>query len=376
MNVTLLCADVAANALGRTLVLAELLQPVAQVRIVGASFGAGIWEPARLCSIPIDCVPGARWPRFASSFATLRNLVDGDVVIACKPLLSSYGVALSARRKRGIPIVLDIDDDDLSFRNSGGVRRLTSQTHPNGSISTRFFTRRTSLADAIVVATQGLQRRFGGTLIPHVRNTDVVRARPELAAAARERLGIGNERVVMFMGSPRPHKGIEDAAEAVRLLDDPHTVLMVVGMDDNPYTRSLRQNYPEVRYEPLFPLNDLPLLLQAADVVVVPQRDVPQARDQLPAKLLDGMAAEKPVITTSVSDMPSIVADGRGWLVPPSDPHAIAGALREVFADPQRAAAAGRRAREWVVANASYESARGTLMDVISAAIARRAPSR
>ena len=78
------------------------------------------------------------------------------------------------------------------------------------------------------------------------------------------------------------------------------------------------------------------------------------------------------LIEDGSGDIPRILADGRGWVVPPQDPRAIANALDEIFDDPEKAARAGERARGWVIENASYDSVRSTLMGVIAAAIDRR----
>ncbi len=376
MRVTLLCSDLSTNGLSRTALLAEILAGVADVQIVGTCFQRGIWPPARNMKVPISVVPGADWPRYWRQIPKLLELVNGDVVIARKPVLSGFGVALRARARRAIPVVLDIDDDEIAFRAVRGLRRLTALRHPNNPWTTRHYTKRTARADAIIVASYGLQRRFGGVVVPHAKNTNVLRPQPELAEAAKTRLGLSGRKVVMFMGSPRPHKGVEDAAAAMLLLRHADAVLAVVGADETPYVQDLKRKYPALHYSPPYALSEVGFLLQAADAVVVPQRDTATGRDQLPAKLLDAMAVAKPVVATAVSDIPRILGRDRGWLVPPGDAPALAHALDAIFDDPDSAAETGRRARAWVVQNASYDSVRDTLLSVLASAIDRRAQSR
>jgi glycosyltransferase involved in cell wall biosynthesis len=68
--------------------------------------------------------------------------------------------------------------------------------------------------------------------------------------------------------------------------------------------------------------------------------------------ILEAMAAQLPVVATRVGGNPEIVADGRtGRLVPPSDPAALAGALLELWLDPDRRRSMGRAGRERVVAD-------------------------
>jgi glycosyltransferase involved in cell wall biosynthesis len=61
---------------------------------------------------------------------------------------------------------------------------------------------------------------------------------------------------------------------------------------------------------------------------------------------LEWMAAGRPVIATMVGGLPDIVDEGMtGLLIAPGDPEAVAGAVKELLADPARAEAMGRAAR-------------------------------
>jgi glycosyltransferase involved in cell wall biosynthesis len=69
-------------------------------------------------------------------------------------------------------------------------------------------------------------------------------------------------------------------------------------------------------------------------------------RDGIPNVLVEAMACGLPVVTTAVSGIPELVADGEnGLLVPPDDAAAVAAALRRLHDDPElarRLAACGR----------------------------------
>lgn len=61
-----------------------------------------------------------------------------------------------------------------------------------------------------------------------------------------------------------------------------------------------------------------------------------------PNTLVEAMAAGRPVVATAVGGVPDAVEQGvTGLLVPPGEPAALADALRQVMADPARAAAMG-----------------------------------
>lgn len=378
LRVTLLCADLSQNSLSRAYLLGEILARDAQVDVAGSTFGDGIWPPAIGGRFPYAAVPGALWPRYAGSAARLLGALRGaDVVYAMKPLPTSFGLALLHRRRTGCPVVLDVEDDDLAFLPPLRLRRPRSVAaavvYPNGRLWARLTTSLAGAADAVTVASTGLRARFGGVLVPHVKDTAWLRPRPERRAAARERLGLGGQRVVMFMGTPRPHKGVEDAAAAVARMR--HDVrFAVVGADPHdPYTERLRAAYgARLHLHPPYAMHEIPDLLEAADVVIVPQRLQPETAVQLPAKLLDAMALAKPVVATAVADIPAILAEGRGHVVAPGDVAAMAAALDAVFDAPDEGAAMGRRARAWCVEHASYDSAHAVLAATITAAAGRR----
>ena len=98
------------------------------------------------------------------------------------------------------------------------------------------------------------------------------------------------------------------------------------------------------------PAGRIPALYAESDVAVVVLRDLPIFEGALPTKLLEAMAAGRPVVLAARGEAARLVErEGCGVVVPPEDPRALAQALAGLAADPAgRAAmgAAGRRAAE------------------------------
>lgn len=377
MRITVICSDVSQNVLTRARLLATILSRDFDVDLIGMDFGTGVWGPAAGQAFH-RIVPGSRWPLFHRSVAALGRAIRGDIVYAVKPLASSYGVALRHRARTGRPVILDADDEELAFRSPGSwrhpLRALSALSHPLGHRSTRRIMARASEADAVTVATTGLQGRFGGVIIPQAQDTDAVRPGLSNREVTRRALGVHGQRVVVFMGTPRPFKGIEDAAAAVRLMRNPARFLLVGADAASPYVQTIARAFPEITILPPYRMADLPRLLDVADAVVAPSRLGPETVHQQPGKLLDAMAMSKPIVATNVSDIPAMLGDGRGLLVPPSDPRAIAVALDRIFDDPGAAALMGSRAREWCVANASYNAMQPVLRGLIHEVARRTLP--
>jgi len=75
------------------------------------------------------------------------------------------------------------------------------------------------------------------------------------------------------------------------------------------------------------------------------RRDRDGMQDGIPATIMEAMAVGKPVVSTHVSGIPELVADGReGLLVPPDAPAALAQAIEGLLTDPARCRAMGSAA--------------------------------
>jgi glycosyltransferase involved in cell wall biosynthesis len=302
----------------------------------------------------------------------LVESIDGDVIVASKPRPTSYGLALLARLRHRRPVLLDIDDWELGFFYRSGfwgrVGRALNLANPNGLTWTWLLERFVRAADAVTVASRFLERRFGGTLIPHVRDTDAWDPVKQDRQRARGALGVGAERVVMFLGTPRQYKGIDDLVAAVGGLGD-GVVLAVVGVDPaSPRARAWRGS-PFVRLVGPIAFDEVPRYLVAADVVAVPQRATSDTLGQVPAKLFDAMAVGRPIVSTSVSMIPEIL-DGCGIVVPPGDVAALRAGLERVLADPIGAEAMGQRARARCDAHYSFRTARAALFPIVERLLA------
>jgi glycosyltransferase involved in cell wall biosynthesis len=367
VKVSVLAADLSDNATGRANLLARLLSARYEVEVVGPRFGDEVWMPARDGVIAQRSVKVGRYPGFARSIPALLELADGDVLVASKPRPTSFGLALLARARRRRPLVLDIDDWEVGFFSRSGawgrLGRALNFGNPNGLPWTWLAERLVSRADAVTVASRFLERRFGGTLLPHVRDTDAWDPAKYDRDAARARLGAGDAKVVMFLGTPRGHKGVDDLVEAVGALG-PGVVLALVGVDDARSGAPRWAARPHVRMVGEIPFDDVPRYLVAADVVAVPQRATSDTVGQVPAKLFDAMALGRPIVSTSVSMIPEIL-EGCGVVVAPGDVFALAAAIRRLLHNPDEAAALGRRARERCEAHYSFRVARATLFPLI-----------
>lgn len=133
----------------------------------------------------------------------------------------------------------------------------------------------------------------------------------------------GDAIVYGIIGRLTQPKGHETFLLSAKLILDkvPQARFLVVG--DGPLRDKLIRQADELALrEKIFFTgfrDDIPRILAALDVLVISSH-----WEGLPVILLEGMAASKPVVATAVGGIPSVVTKESGFIVPPSDPSALA----------------------------------------------------
>jgi glycosyltransferase involved in cell wall biosynthesis len=127
-----------------------------------------------------------------------------------------------------------------------------------------------------------------------------------------------------LLGQISPHKGHEDALEAVRLLGASYR-LLIAGKGENEYVATLREKCASLPVT-FAGFVSLPNFFETIDVLLVPSWEEPFG-----IVLLEAMASGIPVIATAAGGPLDIIRPGvDGILVPPRNPHALAAAVRAI----------------------------------------------
>jgi glycosyltransferase involved in cell wall biosynthesis len=154
------------------------------------------------------------------------------------------------------------------------------------------------------------------------------------SAAIRRGLGLDEDSfVALSTGRMAEQKGIEYLIRAVALLppDTPDLVVLLAG--SGPLQGDLESLAAELdvtdRVRFLGFRSDIGSLLAAADLVVLPS-----LWEGMSISLLEAMAAERPVITTTIGSNVEVTDDGDGaLLVPAKDPASLAEAIYRLRTD-------------------------------------------
>ena len=201
MKISFLCFDLSDNSFGRAALLAQALSKYYSVELVGPAKQTHLWLPLQDLGLPVKRFPWKRFPAFSIVVRDMIDAIEGDILFACKPRFSSFGVGLLAATNK--PLLLDIDDWELGFfyraRFWGRVGRFLNLTNPNGLPFTWLMERMVARADGITVSNRFLQNRFGGELAYHSRDTEVLNPAHYEPKIIRNALGLTGKKILMFL---------------------------------------------------------------------------------------------------------------------------------------------------------------------------------
>lgn len=380
MKVSIVSPDLSHNCLGRAFVLAQLIEKNHKVEIIGPQSTDEIWGPLRNKYKYKGIQTTSRLDQYGRSLPGLLDLITGDVIYASKPRIKSYGTSLIKAFGSNRPLILDIDDweSGLNYAHSrfkSYLRGAIDLGYTSSIYYTNLMEKMSSFADARTVSNYFLQDKFGGVMIPHARNVERFDPNKYNKYDIRNELNLPmNGFIVMFSGTPKPHKGLEDLAEALSHISEPRIKGVIVGASKSKYIEQVK----EIGGDSLLirgrqPFDELPKWIAASDVISIPQRDTPQAYGQVPAKVFDAMAMAKPIIATNVSDLPYIL-NNCGIIVPPGNSELIQKAIITLFSDELLRDELGQSARRKCEKEYSYHALAPKINEVLESAVLNSDP--
>lgn len=267
-----------------------------------------------------------------------------DVIHLGKPHPMNGLAGLLGKWLRGRRLYLDCDDYEAESNRLGGTwqKRVLSMWEDG---LPRF-------AQGITVNTRFTQQRIEALGYPAERMAylpngvdETWLAPPPAAQVEQLRCDwkLAGRRVVGYVGS------LSLSSHAVGLLLEsmaqicarcPDVVLLIVGGgEDYQRVRAMAAELglaQAVRFTGHVPAADVPAYYALADVTVDPVHDDQVARARCPLKIVQSLAAGKPVVTGDVGERRELLDDGRaGVLVPPGDASALADGLSRVLDNPE-----------------------------------------
>jgi D-inositol-3-phosphate glycosyltransferase len=153
---------------------------------------------------------------------------------------------------------------------------------------------------------------------------------------ARQQLGLGDGKIVLFVGRIEALKGIDNLVQAIGILKESQDVsLLVIGGDEHAQAEVARLQAmagelniaDRVKFLGTVAQKQLPVYYNAADVSVVASY-----AESFCLVILESLACGTPVVSTPVGVAPSVISSGEnGWLVADNSPRNLADGLIKVL---------------------------------------------
>lgn len=291
--------------------------------------------------------------------------------------------AAAVARARDLPLVAEV-----RFDLAGAVTAQTARV-PAGPLRDRLervlrrrFEAHLLAADGVVAASASLAAQLERVL-PTLAGRVAVAANgveperfapgppdPALAAA----LGLTGRLVLGTTSTMLRYEGLDLLLEAAARLRGAYPTLSVLLVGDGPEFANLRQQASRLGVPLVLtgrvPPQDVAAHYRLLDVMVLPRRDLSVTRYAGPLKLVEALCTGRACVASAVGDIPTLLADDRGVLVPPGDLPALVDALDALLADPSRRAALGAAGSAWARTAATWDAAAAVHREVYDRVLA------
>jgi glycosyltransferase involved in cell wall biosynthesis len=303
-----------------------------------------------------------------------------DLIYASSPPLFVGAAALALSKLRRTPLVFEVRD--LWPESAVALGELSDRQAI--ALATRLEEACYRQARLVVVVTRGVLSTLQArgvpleklALIPNGANVDQFQFQPEGREQIRRELGLGDKFVAIYAGIFGIAQQLETVIEAARLVrDDPTFHFILIG--DGPRRADLiaqaeLQALTNLTILPEMPPERIPAYLSAADLALVPLRNLDLFSGALPSKLVDAWACQRPVLLSIAGEAKAILEQaGGGLFVPPEDPLALIEALRSVQIQPELRKQMGDAGRAYTVAHHSRRALAEKLAERLEALFCR-----
>jgi glycosyltransferase involved in cell wall biosynthesis len=294
-------------------------------------------------------------------FASVASLVLSrpDALIVESPPLFDGFIGVTANVLRRIPYLFMVSDLWPESAVQMGALRNRFLIRASKSIELLFYRR----SAAVLALTAGIRNgiiadRIHPDKVLLFRNSvDCDFFRPGLATCGlRAEMGVkDSDFLVVYAGTLGMAHNLSTALQAAALLQaEGATNVRFVLAGDGADCARLKAQAQELALDNvsfLAPMKkaQVPQLLNAADCVLVPLRNLEIFRGALPTKMFEAMACAKPVLLSVRGEAEEIIeAAAAGYCIDPESPAALRDAVLALRQNPPKARAMGENGRKYV----------------------------
>jgi glycosyltransferase involved in cell wall biosynthesis len=290
------------NPIGRAQVLYNVIKKHRPTLVIAFDIGFStepVWQPLVNSDCQALILPWKDRELYAKLFKSIG--LNFDLIWICKPRYPALVLAeyLSHADTR---YIVDLDDNELEMSSS-----KAAEVKPYGLLSAKMAQKYIDKLLVRSVASKTLKDDFGGLLVRHARKENSVKR--QRITDLRKEIRVG------FIGTIRPHKGVVEAAKAIKQLNvrKGYKIKFVVGGIYDP--TSIRSELIKLGCEIHGKIDSarLNMHLQKLDLIITGFPDDNANKEilkyQISSKVGDGLANERPVLVpdgASVKDLAKV----------------------------------------------------------------------
>lgn len=297
-----------------------------------------------------------------------------DIVVVSSPsFFSIFSAILIARRKRSALIVEVRDLWPAVFSELG-----TLSNRPVLWALEQMELWAYRHADHIVVVTEGFREHISArgiradkiSVLPNgasVERFERVPARADL----RTQIGANESDIIcMYIGAHGISQALTTLIDSALLLTVKHVKIVMIGdgAAKQELMRSLQdRDLPFVTMLPSVPSDQVPSLLQQADICFLGLRNIPLFSSFIPSKMFEYMAARKAIIGAVQGEAARILNAAGAIVVPPENPEKLATAVSHLAEDATMRRAMGENAKHYLNIHFNRETIADNYLQLITA---------
>jgi glycosyltransferase involved in cell wall biosynthesis len=285
-----------------------------------------------------------------------RAVGPADVVIVSSPTFFSIPAAWLIARVKRARFVVEVRDLWPAFIVELGLLRNRLVIGVLEAIELASY----RAADAVVTVSRGFKdaitaRGLSADKVHFVPNG----VEPEMfdgitneSDKTRNRLGAQpGDTLILYAGTHGTSYALDDVLDVASELRREAAHFAFVG--EGPTKSHLAARVDELGLKnvtmlPAVTHQEMPMILSAADICLVPDRDIPFLATTIRAKMFEYMAAGKAIVGSTCGESATILREAGAVVIPPEQPAEFARAIRELVSDPKRREAMGMAARRYV----------------------------
>lgn len=314
----------------------------------------------------------------SSILLAFRDAGRPDVVVVSSPTFFSIGSAWVIARLKRARFVVEVRDLWPAIFVELGVltnRRIIAVLEKLELAAYR-------ASDAVVTVSEGFttniaDRGIDGSKVHTVTNgVDVDAFDPNATADPSTRADLGaspGDCLVLYIGAHGISQGVSTIVEAATKVRNQRVRIALVGEGaDRAHVLEIIERLapPHVVALPGVPRDRVATLLAAADICLVPLRDIPLFTTFIPSKIFELLAAGRPIIGSVAGEPAEILRRAGATVVAPENADDLAAAIDDLADDDARRIEIGANGRAFVESHYDRRALAAKYLSVLESVVA------